>query len=97
MEKMNAKTTAPSRATKKKVCKTPGAWWHCHVEKANAVGQTAINMGVTLPMLVNEKQARRIEKQFHDKMEELLAFLWETPVLPQPPGKQLQPKRGDHV
>jgi len=56
-------------------CLTPGAMFHCIVSKPNAVGQTHIEMGVTLPpgIVVTPARARTFDKAFHDAMESAMA------------------------
>jgi hypothetical protein len=62
----------------KKKCATPGALFHCIVERPNAVGQTSVHMGVTIPsgIVISRTRARAIEKAFHDALENAMAPWW---------------------
>jgi len=61
-----------------KKCKTPGALFHCYTEKPNAVGQTSVHMGVTIPkgIVISKTRARAIDKAFHNALENVMAPWW---------------------
>lgn len=66
----------------KKNCKTPGAWFSFNIEEAGALNATrriTIRMDMPRETVVNKTLAKKIEKQTHDLLEEMLAPVWTLP------------------
>jgi hypothetical protein len=62
----------------KRKCLTPGALFHCYTDKPNAVGQTSVHMGVTIPsgIVISRTRAAAIDRAFHDALEKTMAPWW---------------------